>query len=91
MPVAPGTIGPVAALKAAIDHSHQDVVAPEAGAWASVESGVKALAGYIQRLAQPSHRPDGPVLRDESEPHIASLAKKAAALLRNTLGVRHWL
>ena len=70
---------PVGALEAPIDRSHQDLVAPGAGAWASVEPGMEARAGDIQRIAQPCHRPDGPVLRDESEPHIASLAKKAAA------------
>jgi hypothetical protein len=32
-------------------------------------------AGDIQRVAKPCHRPDRTVPRDESKPHIASLAK----------------
>lgn len=46
---------------------------PGLGAGAMVEPGREARTGDIQRLTQPCHRPDVPVLRDESEPHIASL------------------
>ncbi len=49
---------------------------------APIEPGMEARAGDIQRFAQPRHRPDAPVLRDEGEPHVASLAKKAAAFFR---------
>ena len=41
-------------------------------------------SGDAQRFALPCHRPDRTVLRDEGELHVASLAKKAAAFLRNS-------
>lgn len=75
MPDAASTIGSVAALEAAIDRRHQHLVVPRASAGAAVEPGMEPRAGDIQRVAQPCHRPDVPVPRDESEPHIASLAK----------------
>jgi hypothetical protein len=46
-----------------------------ASAGAAVEPGMETRAGNIQRVAKPCHRPDRTVLRDESEPHVASLAK----------------
>src|SRR5690606_20245726 len=82
VPDTASSVGSVAALEAAIDRRHQNLIVPGASAGAAVEPGMEARAGDIQRLAQPCHRPDVPVLRDESEPHIASLAKKAAAFFR---------
>lgn len=43
------------------------------GLWLS--QAWKPERGHIQRTAQPCHRPDAPVPRDESEPHVTSLAK----------------
>lgn len=56
-------------------------VLPSASAGAAVESGMESRPRYIRRLAQLCHRPDLTVL-DESEPHVASLAKSVAAFLR---------
>src|ERR1700691_6233435 len=55
-----------------------------AGAWSSTKPSVEAGARDVQRLTEPRHRPDMPMLRDESKPHRASLAKNAAAFLRNS-------
>src|SRR5690606_31570424 len=82
VPDAAGTIGAVAALETPVDRRHQRLVVPGAGAGAAVEPGMEARAGDIQSVAQPCHRPDVPVLRDKGEPHITSLAKKAAAFFR---------
>lgn len=39
------------------------------------EQGILVASADDPRLAQPSRRPDPPVLRDEGEPHIDSFAK----------------
>src|SRR5690606_13621217 len=75
VPDAASTIGAVAALEAAIDLRHQHFVLLSASTGATVEPGMEARAGDVQRTAQPCHRPDRTVPRDESEPHVTSLAK----------------
>jgi len=68
-------VGAVAALEASVDPAIEYLVMLRANARAPVEPGMEARAGHVQRTAQPCHRPDAPVPRDESEPHVPSLAK----------------
>ena len=39
------------------------------------QPGMEARTRDTQRCAQPCHRPDAPVLRNEREPHVTSFAK----------------
>lgn len=49
-----------------------------------VEPSMEAGTRYLKSIAHPTDRPDMPVLHDEGELHVDSLAKNAAAFLRNT-------
>src|SRR3954447_21050335 len=74
-PDATSAIGSVAGLEARIDLGANQFVIPRALARRAGQPGMESRARDIQRFAKPCHRPDRAVPRDESEPHIASLAK----------------
>jgi hypothetical protein len=77
-PDAAGTIGPVAGLETRLDRRDDLGVLDLAGAGRAVEPSMGARARYIQNFAEPADGPDVTMLCNEGEPHIASLAKKAA-------------
>ena len=57
------------------DLRRQPLVHERMGAERPGQPGMEARSRHIERLAKPAHRPDVAVLRDEGEPHRASLAK----------------
>lgn len=77
-PVAPdptGAIGAVAGLETLVDLHDELRVVARPGADRSPESGVEARPRDAQHVAHPADRPDMPMLRNESERHVASRAK----------------
>jgi hypothetical protein len=80
-PDTPRAIGSGATHEARADFLCQLFVGERSGARPAMQPGVEARSGDAQRFAEPRHQPDAPVLCNESEPHFASLPKKAAAFL----------
>src|SRR5205823_14677256 len=82
VPHAPGAIGPVARKKASTDLRAEILVALDASAAWPCQPAIKPTSRDTERLAQPFRRPDPPVLRNETELHVDSFAKYAAAFFR---------
>src|SRR6267378_933368 len=82
VPHTPGAVGSVARKEAGANLRAQLFIASAALAARSCQPGIEATPRDTERLAQPIRRPDPPVLRNETELHIDSFAKYAAAFFR---------
>src|SRR6202171_1626311 len=82
MPHPPGAVGSVAGEKAGTNLRAQLFVTPAALTARSCQPGIEPTPRDTERLAQPFRRPDPPVLRNETELHVDSFAKEAAAFFR---------
>ena len=70
-----GAVGPVARNEAGADLCAKLFIASATlTAW-SCQPGIKPASRDTERLAQPTRRPDPPVLRNETELHVDSFAK----------------
>src|SRR6202012_2952574 len=85
VPHPPGAIGSIAGEEAGASLRAQLFIAPAALTARPCQPGIEPTPRDTERLAQPSRGPDPPVLRNESELHLASLAKYAAAFFRMSL------
>ena len=75
VPDPPRPIGPIALQEARSHPASQFLIAARPSARRSCQPGIEATARDTERPAQPSRRPDPPVLRDEGELHVDSFAK----------------
>ena len=75
VPHAPGAIGPVAPKEAGTDLRAEILVTLDALAAWPCQPRIKPTSRDTERFAQPTRRPDPPVLRDETELHVDSFAK----------------
>jgi len=75
VPPAPGAISPVSRQEAGANLRTQFIIAPTALTARSGQPSIKATSRDTERPAQPSRRPDHPVLRDEGELRVDSFAK----------------
>src|ERR1700748_1215150 len=82
MPHPPGAVGSIAGNEAGPDLGAQLFIAATALTARSPQPGIEATPRDTERPAQPIRRPDPPVLRNETELHVDSLAKQAAAFFR---------
>src|ERR1035437_7174327 len=82
VPYAPGAIGPITREEAGANLRAQLFIVLTAPTARSCQPGIEPAPRDTERPAQPSRRPDHPVLRDEGELHVDSFAKYAAACLR---------
>ena len=90
MPDAAGAIGPVANLEALVDGCDALLVTAGSVAERTIETGIEALSRDVQHLARLAHWPYMPALRDESELHVASFARNAAARFRISRFALSW-
>src|SRR5262249_52837637 len=68
-------------------------VTPAALTARSCQPGIEPASRHTERLAQPTLRPDPPVLRNETELHFDSFAKYAATFFimsRSALSLAAW-
>src|SRR5271167_461986 len=82
VPYATCSIGSVAREEARAHLRCQRFVTLRTRTARSCQPGIKATPRDPERPAQPSRRPNPPVLRDEADLHIDSFAKYAAAFFR---------
>src|SRR5438270_2724941 len=75
MPHAPSAIGPVTRHEARPHLDRKLFVGPGSFAAWPCQPRIKATTRDTERPAEPSRRPDSPVLRDEGELHVLSFAK----------------
>jgi hypothetical protein len=74
-PHPPGAVGAIARNEAGADLCARLFIAAAAlTAW-SCQPGIEPASRDTERLAQPTRRPDPPVLRNETELHVDSFAK----------------
>jgi hypothetical protein len=74
-PHPPGALGPIAGKEAGADLRTELFVTPAALTARPCQPGIEPTSRDTERLAQPSDRPDPPVLRNETELHVDSFAK----------------
>src|SRR6202042_3547381 len=82
VPHPPGAIGSIAGEEAGANFRAQLLIAPAALTARPCQPGIEATPRDTERPAQPFRRPDPPVLRNETELHVDSFAKKDAASFR---------
>jgi hypothetical protein len=75
MPDPPGAIGPVTAEEARANLGAELFIAAATLTARPYQPGIETASRDTERLAQPSRRPDPPVLHNETELHVDSLAK----------------
>src|SRR6266700_7454857 len=73
-PHAPGAVGPLAGKEAGADLHPKLFVTPAALTARSCQPGIEPASRDTEGLAQPTRRPDPPVLRNETELHVDSFA-----------------
>src|SRR5207302_9820595 len=74
-PHPPGAVGPVARNEAGAHLCAKLFIASAALTARPCQPGIEPAARDTERLAQPTRRPDPPVLRNETELHVDSFAK----------------
>ena len=75
MPHTSGAVGSVAGEEAGANLGAGLFITPAALTARSCQPGIVPTPRDTERLAQPSRRPDPPVLRNETELHVDSFAK----------------
>src|ERR1700686_3116242 len=82
VPHPPGAIGSIARKEAGANPRAELFIAPATPTARPCQPRIEPTPRDTERLAQPSRRPDPPVLRNESELHVDCFAKEAAAFFR---------
>jgi hypothetical protein len=75
MPHTSGAVGSVAGEEAGANLGAELFITPAALTARSCQPSIVPTPRDTERLAQPSRRPDPPVLRNETELHVDSFAK----------------
>src|SRR2546423_12737662 len=81
VPHTPGAVGSIARKEAGANLRGQLFIAPAAPTARSCQPGIEATPRNTERLAQPSRRPDPPVLRNKTELHVGSFASRPRLFL----------
>ena len=71
----PGAVSPVAADEAGLNPGAESLIAARPGTGRPGKPGIEPTGRDTERLAEPPHRPDPSIFRDEAERHNDSLAK----------------
>src|SRR5438067_7164037 len=77
-PHPPGAVGPVARNKAGAHLCAKLFIASAALTARPCQPGIEPTSRDTERLAQPTRRPDPPVLRNETELHVDSFASSSS-------------
>src|SRR5258708_8611282 len=78
VPHPPGAIGSIARQEAGANLRAELFIVPAASTARPCQPRIEATPRDTERPAQPTRRPDPPVLRNETELHVDSFAKEAA-------------